>query len=122
MFDVSCRCNGRFDLGQWVRFAHKILNSPTTDRSRGRHPRLRPLNRVCRSDITVAGSPGPKLPLHATSENAANCLPAPRCIRATLFGKVDDLQFAPFRGHILTRIIRPSRAWLCGMAQVEPLE
>src|ERR1700704_5873794 len=55
---------------------------------------------------------GPKLPLHATSENADNCLPAPRCIRATLFGKVDDLQFAPFRGHILTRIIRPSRAWL----------
>lgn len=78
--------------------------------------------RVCRSDITVAGSPGPKLPLHATSENADNCLPAPGCIRATLFGNVDDPQFAPFRGHILTRIIRPSRAWLCSMAQVEPLE
>jgi hypothetical protein len=25
MFDVSCRCDGRFDLGQWVRFAQKIL-------------------------------------------------------------------------------------------------
>src|SRR5258708_10076388 len=97
-------------------------NSPTTDRSRGRHPRLRPLNRVCRSDITVAGSPGPKLPLHATSETADNCLPAPRCIRATLFGKFDDLQVAPFPRHILTRIIRSSRAWLCSMAQVEPLE
>src|ERR1700676_2350428 len=51
-----------------------------------------------------------------------NCLPAPRCIRATLFGKVDDLQFAPLRGHILIRKIRPSRAWLCSMAQAEPSE
>src|SRR5580704_13853570 len=34
-----------------------------------------------------------------------NCLPAPRCIRATLFGKVDDLQFAPLSGHILIQTI-----------------
>jgi hypothetical protein len=51
-----------------------------------------------------------------------NCLPAARCIQATLFGKIDDLQFAPLRGHILIRKISPSRAWLCSMAQVEPLE
>jgi len=56
--------------------------SPTTDRSRGRHPRLRPLKRACWSDIIMAGSPrtgrmrrmGPKLPLHATSENAQQLL------------------------------------------------
>jgi hypothetical protein len=51
-----------------------------------------------------------------------NCLPAARCIQATLFGKIDDLQFAPLRGHILIRKISLSRAWLCSMAQVEPLE
>jgi hypothetical protein len=51
-----------------------------------------------------------------------NCSPVAHCIRATLFGKVDDLQFAPLRGHILIRKINPSRAWLCSMARVEPLE
>ena len=55
-------------------------------------------------------------------ECTTSCLPAARCIRATLFGKVDDLQFAPLRGHILIRKISPSHAWLCSMAQVEPLE
>jgi hypothetical protein len=29
MYGVSCRCNGRFDLGQWVRFAQKTYKSPT---------------------------------------------------------------------------------------------
>src|ERR1700692_3405319 len=32
-------------------------------------------------------------------------LAAARCIRATLFGKIDDLQFPPLRGHILIRTI-----------------
>jgi len=41
--------------------------------------------------FTMAGSPrtgrmGPKLPYTLTSEN--NCLPAARCMRATLLGKV----------------------------------
>src|SRR5258705_2458377 len=63
-----------------------------------------------------------KLPYTLTSENAQHCLPAAQCIRATLFGKVDDLQFAPLRGHILIRKISPSHAWLCSMAQVEPVE
>jgi hypothetical protein len=39
-----------------------------------------------------------KLPYTLTSENAQHCLPAAHCIRATFFGKVDDLQFAPLRG------------------------
>src|SRR6202171_2529730 len=30
-----------------------------------------------------------------------NCLPAARCIRATPFGKIDDLQFPPLRVRIL---------------------
>jgi hypothetical protein len=29
-----------------------------------------------------------------------NCLPAARCIRATLFEKIDDQQFPPLRVHI----------------------
>src|ERR1700676_363668 len=29
-----------------------------------------------------------------------DCLPAARCIQATLFGKIDDLQFASLRVHI----------------------
>jgi hypothetical protein len=37
---------------------------------------------------------------------------AARCIRATLFGKIDNLQFPPLRVHILIPKI----------AQVEPLE
>jgi hypothetical protein len=49
-------------------------------------------------------------------------LAAARCIRATLFEKIDDLQFPPLRGHILIRTISASHAWLCSMAQVEPLE
>jgi hypothetical protein len=52
MCGVSRRCDGRFDLGQWVRFAQNIL-------------------------------------------------PAARCIRATLFGIIDDLQFLPLCAHIL---------------------
>jgi hypothetical protein len=78
----------------------------------------------------MAGSPrtgrmrrmGPKLPFTLVRKMHTNCLSAPRCIRATLFGKVDDLQFPPLRGHILTRKIRQSHAWLCSMAQVEPSE
>src|SRR4030088_3477231 len=44
--------------------------------------------------------------------------PAVRCIRATLSGKVDDLQFAPLRAHISFEESTPSHAWLCSMAQV----
>jgi hypothetical protein len=51
-----------------------------------------------------------------------NCLPAARCIRATRFGKIDDLPFALLRAHILIQKITLSHAWLCSMAQVEPLE
>jgi hypothetical protein len=60
MYGVSCHRYGRFDVGQWgngsvsPRRSHK---SPTTDRSRGRRPRLRSLKRACWSDITMAGSP-----------------------------------------------------------------
>jgi hypothetical protein len=49
-------------------------------------------------------------------------LPAARCIRATLFGKIDDLQFASLRMRVVSRKITSSRAWLCNMAQAEPLE
>src|SRR5258708_6872407 len=69
---------------------------PTAECGRNRHPRLRPLKRVCWSELTMAGSPrtgrvrriGPKLPHTLTSEN--NCLPAARCIQATPFGKIDE--------------------------------
>jgi len=63
----------------------------------------------------------PKLPLHASSEDNA-------CRRRVAFGqhsleKLMTLQFPPLRGHnILIGKIRPSRAWLCSMAQVEPSE
>jgi hypothetical protein len=36
-----------------------------------------------------------------------NCLPAARCIRATLLEKMDDLQFALLRIRILIRKISP---------------
>src|SRR5260370_26022701 len=77
----------------------RSYKSPTTDRSRGRHPRLRPLKRVCWFDITMAGL-APNRP-HASHGSLS--LPTAHCIRATLFGKVDDMQFAPLRGHILIR-------------------
>ena len=107
----------------------RSYKSPTTDRSRGRHPR--PLKRVCWFDITMAGL-APNRP-HASHGSLSfptrlrlrmtqHCLPAAQCIRATLFGKVDDLQFAPLCGHILIRKLSLSHAWLCSMAQVEPLE
>ena len=52
-----------------------------------------------------------------------NCLPAARCIRGTtLLGKIDNPQFAPLRLHIDPEKSGLSRAWLCSMAQVEPLE
>jgi hypothetical protein len=35
------------------------------------------------------------------------CLPAARCKQATLFGKIDDLQFALLRVRILIRKIGP---------------
>ncbi len=35
----------------------RSYKSPTTERSRGRHPRLRPLKRACWSDIIMVGSP-----------------------------------------------------------------
>ena len=57
MYGVRCRCYGRFDAGQWVGFARRSHKSPTTDRWRGRHPRLRSLKRACWSDITMADSP-----------------------------------------------------------------
>jgi hypothetical protein len=49
-------------------------------------------------------------------------LPTARCIQATLFEKIDDLQFASLRMRVLSRKITWSRAWLCSMAQAEPLE
>src|SRR3982074_2175469 len=49
---------------------------------------------------------GPKLPLHAyVGECTTSCLPAARCIRATLFGKDDDLQFPSLRVRSLIRKI-----------------
>src|SRR6266403_5941318 len=112
MYGVSCRCDGPLIWGNGFGSLRRSYKSPTTDRSRGRHPRLRPLKRACWSELTMAGSPRTgrmrrmgllKLPYTLTSENAQHCLPAAHCIRATLFGKVDDLQFAPLRGHILIR-------------------
>ena len=77
----------------------RSYKSPTTERSRGRHPRLRPLKRACWFDIIMVGSPrtgrmrrmmlplsthdfvaaavvtqrrrdgGSETPVHATSEN-----------------------------------------------------
>jgi hypothetical protein len=55
-------------------------------------------------------------------ECTTSCLPAARCIRATLFGKDDDLQFPPLRVHVLTRRISAVACLVCSMAQVEPLE
>ena len=131
MYGVSCCCDGRFDLGQWVRFAQKILyiandrplegpaSALTATQARLlvriNHGGLAPELAACVAWVL-------KLPYTLTSENAQHCLPAAQCIRATLFGKVDDLQFAPLRGHILIRKISPSHAWMCSMAQVEPLE
>jgi hypothetical protein len=51
-----------------------------------------------------------------------NTLPSARCIRATLFGKRDDLPFPSLRVRILIRKSAPPHAWLCSMAQAEPLE
>src|SRR6266849_2320008 len=49
---------------------------------------------------------GPKLPLHAcVGECTTSCLPAARCIGATLFGKIDGLQFPSLRVCILIRRI-----------------
>ncbi len=55
-------------------------------------------------------------------ECTTSCLPAARCIRATLFGKGDDLQFPPLRVHVLTRRISAVACLVCSMAQVGPLE
>src|SRR6266481_8078250 len=55
-------------------------------------------------------------------ECTTSCLPAARCIRATLFGKGDDLQFPPLRVHVLTRRISAVACLVCSRAQVEPLE
>jgi hypothetical protein len=51
-----------------------------------------------------------------------NCLPAARCIRATLFEKIDDRQFPSLRVHVLTRRISAVACLVCSMAQAEPLE
>jgi hypothetical protein len=48
-------------------------------------------------------------------------LAAARCIRATLFEKIDDLQFASLRVHIHPET-QPRRVLGCAVAQVEPLE
>jgi len=74
MYGMSCRCYGRFALGQWVRF---------------------PQNLTCRRG---------------------------RCIQATLFGKIDDLQFALLRVRIIDPKISPVPCLLCSMVQVEPWE
>jgi hypothetical protein len=55
-------------------------------------------------------------------ENAQQLLAGGALHSGNTLGKIDNPQFAPLRGHILIRKIRPSRAWLCSMAQVEPLE
>ncbi len=83
--------------------------------SKGLHPRLRPRERACWS-----GRPGPAACAAWRMHN--NCLPAARCIPATLLGKIDNPQFAPLRVHIDPEKSGLSRAWLCSMAQVEPLE
>ena len=119
MYGVSCRCDGPLIWGNGFGSLRRSYKSPTTDRSRGRHPRLRPLKRVCWSELTMAGSP-PNRPhashgslsfptrLRLRMHNTA-------CRRRIAFGqhsleKVDHLQFAPLRGHILIRKISPSHA------------
>jgi len=58
MCGVSCRCYGAALLwGNGFGSLRKSYKSPTTERSRGRHPRLRPLKRACWSDIIMVGSP-----------------------------------------------------------------
>src|SRR6476619_6800111 len=74
----------------------RSYKSPRTDRSRARHPHLPPLKRVCWSDITMAGlAPNRPLASHGSLSFRLrmhnNCSPVAHCIRATLFGKVDDL-------------------------------
>ena len=58
MCGVSCRCYGAALLwGNGFGSLRKSYKSPTTERSRGRHPRLRPLKRACWFDIIMVGSP-----------------------------------------------------------------
>src|SRR5258708_40164026 len=65
---------------------------------------------------------GPKLPLQAyVGLCTTGCL-RPRCILATLLGKIDGLQFSLLRVHIVTEKSARPHAWLCNLAQVEPLE
>ena len=52
----------------------------------------------------------------------SNCFHATRCIRATLFRKTDDLQFASLRGHVLIRKTPLRVQGLCSVAQAEPLD
>jgi hypothetical protein len=51
-----------------------------------------------------------------------NFLPAARCIQATPFGKIDDLQFPLLHVRMVIRRSAASHAWLCNLAQVELLE
>src|SRR6266478_6308997 len=62
---------------------------------------------------------GPNLPDTLRRRMHNHCLPAARCIQATLFEKIDDRQFALLRAPILIRRSAPSHAWLCSMALVE---
>src|SRR6266478_8704335 len=61
--------------------------------------------------------------IHAyVGECIRSCLPAARCILATLFGKDHDLQFPSLRVDILIRRISAVACLVCSMAQVEALE
>jgi hypothetical protein len=55
------------------------------------------------------------------SENQKS-IPAARCIRATLFGKIDDQQFPPLRVRIMIRKISAVARLAAQQAQVERLE
>src|SRR5258705_6676305 len=86
---------------------------PTAECGPNRHPRLRPLKRVCWSELTMAASPrtgrvrpiGPKLPHTLTSVN--HCLPSARFIPATPFGKIDDAALCAIERACLDRQNQP---------------
>jgi hypothetical protein len=64
---------------------------------------------------------GPKHPYTLRRGMHNNCFAATRCIRATLFGKTDDLQFASLRVDVLIRKTPRRVQGLCSMAQAAPL-
>src|ERR1700730_14725538 len=73
-----------------------------------------PASRTCPEDLVATGvvtqrrrdGGSEASPARLRLRMNSNCLPAARCIRATLFGKIDDLQFPSLRVRTLIRKMR----------------